>query len=139
MTGEKKIFTNLEEYDSPIERIMFGDNNYGDVVSQGDIPISKDSSLTNVYLVDTLGYNLLSVLQLCEKGYNYLFTNEGVTILRRDDSSIAFTGRLKGKFYLVDFTTTKVEPKTCLVVKSNLGWLWHRRLAHVGMRNLAKL
>jgi hypothetical protein len=55
MTKEKKMFTNLEEYDSPIERIMFGDNNYGDVVGQGDIPISKDSSLTNVYLVDTLG------------------------------------------------------------------------------------
>jgi transposase InsO family protein len=62
-----------------------------------------------------------------------------VTILRREDFSIAFTGRLKGKLYLVDFTTTKVEPKTCLVAKSSLGWLWHRRLAHVGMRNLAKL
>jgi transposase InsO family protein len=139
MTGEKKIFTNLEEYDSPIERIMFGDNNYGDVVGQGDIPISKDSSFTNVYLVDTLGYNSLSISQLCEKGYNCLFTDEGVTILRREDSSIAFTGRLKGKLYLVDFTTTKVELKTCLVAKSNLGWLWHRRLAHVGMRNLAIL
>jgi hypothetical protein len=139
MTGEKKMFTNLEEYDSPIERIMFGDNNYGDVVGQGDIPISKDSSLTNIYLVDTLGYNLLSVSQLCEKGYNCLFTNEGVTILRREDSSIAFIGCLKGKLYLVYFTTTKVEPKTCLVAKCNLGWLWHRRLAHVGMRNLAKL
>jgi hypothetical protein len=41
MTGEKKIFTNLEEYDSPIERIMFGDNNYGDVVGQGDILSQK--------------------------------------------------------------------------------------------------
>jgi hypothetical protein len=62
-----------------------------------------------------------------------------VTIWRREDSSIAFIGHLKGKLYLVDFTTTKVEPKTCLVAKSNLGWLWHRWLAHVGMRNLAKL
>jgi len=25
------------------------------------------------------------------------------------------------------------------VAKSSLGWLWHRRLAHVGMRNLNKL
>jgi hypothetical protein len=33
----------------------------------------------------------------------------------------------------------KVDPKACLVAKSDLGWLWHRRLAHVGMRNLAKL
>jgi hypothetical protein len=62
-----------------------------------------------------------------------------VKILRREDSSIAFTGRLKGKLYLVDFTTSKVTPETCLVVKSDKGWLWHRRLAHVGMRNLAKL
>jgi hypothetical protein len=141
MTGEKKMFTNLEEYNSPIERIMFGDNNYGDVVGQGDIPISKHSSFTNVHLVDTFGYNLLSVSQLCEKDYNCLFTNEGVTILRRRDSSVAFafTGRLKENLYLVDFTTTKVEPKTCLVAKSNSGWLWHHRLAHVGMRNLAKL
>src|SRR5438876_5197709 len=72
-------------------------------------------------------------------GYNCLFTNEGVQILRREDSSIAFTGRLKGKLYFVDFTTTRVMPKTCLMEKSSMGWLWHRWLAHVGMRNLAKL
>jgi hypothetical protein len=62
-----------------------------------------------------------------------------VKILRREDSSVAFTGRLKGKLYLVDFTTSKVTPETCLVAKFDKGWLWHRRLAHVGMRNLAKL
>jgi hypothetical protein len=62
-----------------------------------------------------------------------------VKILRREDSSVAFTGRLKGKLYLVDFTTSKVTTETCLVAKSDKGWLWHRRLTHVGMRNLAKL
>jgi hypothetical protein len=71
-------------------------------------------------------------------GYNCLFTNEGVTVFIREDSSIAFTGHLKGKVYLVDFSKEKVEPKTCLVAKSDLGWLWHHRLAHVGMRNLVK-
>ena len=48
-------------------------------------------------------------------------------------------GRLKGKLYLVDFNKSKVMLETCLVAKSSMGWLWHRRLAHVGMRNLAKL
>jgi hypothetical protein len=48
-------------------------------------------------------------------GYNCLFTNEGVTISRREDSSIAFMGCLKGKVYLVDFSKEKVEPETCLV------------------------
>jgi hypothetical protein len=46
---------------------------------------------------------------------------------------------LKGKLYLVDFIMSKVIPENCLVAKSDKGWLWHRRLAHVGMSNLAKL
>ena len=36
-------------------------------------------------------------------------------------------------------TSNRVNPETCLMAKSSMGWLWHRRLAHVGMRNLAKL
>ena len=48
-------------------------------------------------------------------GYNCLFTNEGVTVFRRDNSSIAFTGQLKGKVYIVDFSMEKVKPKTCMV------------------------
>jgi hypothetical protein len=46
---------------------------------------------------------------------------------------------LKGKLYLVDFSNGKVELDACLMAKTNMGWLWHRRLAHVGMKNLQKL
>jgi len=56
-----------------------------------------------------------------------------------EDSSIVFIGRLKGKLYLVDFNESKGKLETSLVAKSSKDWLWHRRLAHVGMRNLAKL
>src|SRR5579859_2165350 len=138
MTGERSMFSSLQ-LTQESQEIVFGDSSKGEVVDIGKIPISKDQFITNVLLVDSLKYNLLSTSQLCEAGYNCLFTDEGVQILRREDSSIAFTGRLKGKLYLVDFTTTKVTPETCLMAKSDKGWLWHRRLAHVGMRNLAKL
>jgi hypothetical protein len=43
------------------------------------------------------------------------------------------------KLYLVDFIPEEVEFGRCLIVKINMGWLWHRRLAHIGMRNLQKL
>jgi hypothetical protein len=109
------------------------------VVGLGKIAILGTNSIEDVYHVQGLGYNLLLVSQLCEKGYNCLFAHEGVTISRREDSSIVFTGHLWGKLYYVDFTKVKVDPKAFLVAKSDLGWLWHRRLAHVGMRNLAKL
>ena len=86
-----------------------------------------------------LSYNLFSVSQLCEMGFNCLFMDKGVEVYRMNDSSIAFMGHLKGKLYLVDFTSNRVNSKTCLMAKSSMGWLWHRHLAHVGMRNLAKL
>jgi hypothetical protein len=138
MTGEKDMFHSLQ-LTQETQEIMFGDSGKSEVIGVGNIPISDHQSLSNVLLVDSLSYNLMSVSQLSGMGYNCLFTDVDVKILRREDSTVAFTGRLKGKLYLVDFTTSRVMPETCLVAKSDKGWLWHRRLAHVDMRNLAKL
>jgi hypothetical protein len=81
-------------------------------------------TISNVFLVESLGYNLLSVSQLCNMGYNCLFTNIDVSVFRRSDGSLAFKD---------------VDLDACLIAKTNMGWLWHRRLAHVGMKNLHKL
>jgi hypothetical protein len=62
-----------------------------------------------------------------------------VTVFRRSDGSFAFKCVLRGKLYLVDFIPEEVELDRCLIAKINIGYLWHRRLAHVGMRNLHKL
>jgi hypothetical protein len=72
-------------------------------------------------------------------GYKCLFTDVGVTVFRRSDDSIAFKGVLDGQLYLVNFNDNQAELDTCLIAKTNMGWLWHRRLAHVGMKNLQKL
>jgi hypothetical protein len=72
-------------------------------------------------------------------GYNYLFTNKGVTVFRRCDGFYAFSGILKGKVYLMDFNPEELELDKCLIAKINMGWLWYRRLAHVDMRNIHKL
>jgi hypothetical protein len=105
----------------------------------GKIAISHYHSISNVFLVDSLDYNLLSVSQLCKMGYNCLFTDVGVNVFRRSDDSLAFKGVLDGQLYLVDFNDNNVELDTRLIAKTNMGWLWHRRLAHVGMKNLHKL
>jgi hypothetical protein len=92
-----------------------------------------------VLLVDSLDYNLLSVSQLCEMGYNYLFTNKCVTVFRRSDDSYTFSDILKGKLYLVDFNPEELELDKCIIAKTNVGWLWHCRLAQVGKRNFHKI
>jgi hypothetical protein len=39
----------------------------------------------------------------------------------------------------VDFSSDDANLRTCLFTKASLGWLWHRRLAHVGMSTLKKI
>jgi hypothetical protein len=66
---------------------------------------------------------LLFVYQLCKMGYNCLFTNVVVTVFRRNDYSLAFKRVLDGQLYLVDFTDNNAELDTCLIAKTNMGWL----------------
>jgi hypothetical protein len=138
MIGERMMFTSFEKNDHPSDCITFGDNSQGKVLEFGNIAITNEHSISKV-LVESMNYNLLSVSQLCEIGNNCLFTNKGVTVFRRSDSSFAFKGVLRGKLYLVDFIYEQVKLDKCLIAKTNMGWLWHHMLAHVGMRNLHKL
>jgi hypothetical protein len=119
MTGEKRMFSSNDKNEDPQRAITFGDGNQG----LDKIVISPDHSIFNVFLVDSLDYNLLSVSQLCKMGYNCLFTDVGVTVLRRSDDSITFKGVLECQLYLVDFNENKAELDTCLIAKTNMGWL----------------
>jgi hypothetical protein len=85
----------------------------------GKIAISPDHSISNVFLVDSLDYNLLSVSQLSKMGYNCLFTDIGVTVFRRSDDSVTFKRVLEGQLYLVD--SNRVELNTFLIAKTNMG------------------
>jgi hypothetical protein len=132
MTEEKKMFSSYEKNHDPQRAITFGDGNQGLVKGLGKIAISSDHSISNVFLVDSLDYNLLSVSQLSKMGYNCLFTDISVTIFRRSDDSVAFKGVLEGQLYLVDFNRAELD--TCLIAKTNKCYYLLRKtgfVAHV--------
>jgi hypothetical protein len=85
MTEEKKMFTSYVKNKDSQDTIIFGDGNQDKVKGLSKIAITNEHSISNVFLVESLGYNLLSVSQLCHMGYSCLFTN------------------VDGKLYLVDF------------------------------------
>jgi hypothetical protein len=58
--------------------ITFGDNGRGRVLSEGEI---KEVTLRRVALVQSLGFNLLSVSQLLDEGFEVLFRPGGSQIL----------------------------------------------------------
>jgi hypothetical protein len=125
LTVTGSMFETLKEFNDN-HYITFAENQKGKVLGTGNIDLNLKFSVSKVFLVESLGYNLLSISQLCASGFNCLFTNEGVTVIRRSDGSVAFKGVLKGKLYLVNFSQEKAQLDTCLVAKSSLGWLWHR-------------
>jgi hypothetical protein len=51
------------------EYITFGDNGKGRVLSVGTVKVSESMTLQRVSLVKSLGYNLLSISQLLDQGF----------------------------------------------------------------------
>ena len=139
MTGDPRMFTTLDEERGKHDKITFGDNSKGKVEGLGKIAISNDHSISNVLLVDILDFNLLSIAQLCDHGYKCTFTDVDVVVTKKDNDELIFKGFRYNNLYLVDFTSKEANLKTCLFTKVSKGWLWHRRLAHVGMGTLKKL
>ena len=86
-----------------------------------------------------LSFNLLSVGQICDLGLQCLFTPSEVVVCKMNDELVMFKGFKYNNLYLVDFSSKDTNIRTCLFIKASLGWLWHRRLAHVGMSTHKKI
>jgi hypothetical protein len=104
ITGEKKMFTSYVKNKDSQDMIIFGDRNHGKVKGLGKIAITTEHSISNVFLVELLSYNLLSINELCHMGYNCLFTNIDVFVFRRSEGSLNFKCVLEDKLCLVDFS-----------------------------------
>ena len=85
--------------------------------------ISNDHSISNVLYVTSLSFNLLSVGQLCDFGFQCLFTEKEVVVSKKDDDQVIFKGFRYNNLYLVYFTSEDANLKTCLFTKTSLEWL----------------
>ena len=92
MTGDPRMFTSLDEEVDGQERITFGDNSKGKVKGFGKVAISNDHSILNMLYVASLGFNLLSIGQLCDLGFQCLFTEKKVVVSKKDDDQVSLVG-----------------------------------------------
>ena len=119
MTGDPHMFTSLDEEVDGQERITFGDNSKGKVKGLDKVAISNDHSISDVLYIASLSFNLLSVGQLCDLGFQCLFTEKEVFVSKKDDDQVIFKGFRYNNLYLVDFTSDDVKLKTCLLKGPN--------------------
>ena len=75
MTGSKEIITEMRPNLDHIT-VSYGDKSKSEVLGLGKVVVAHNISLVDVMLVETLGYNLLSVRALSKKR-----TNNGKEVL----------------------------------------------------------
>lgn len=97
-------------------------------------------SLSNVLVAEGLRYNLLSVRQIESKGGSLTF-DKGRVVIKFGDK-VAAIGYRTQKLYVVDFNIIEDDASDAnLACQCNHSKdeLWHRRLGHLGMKNVSKL
>src|SRR3954469_4979838 len=139
MTGSKDMLVDIDFGPSRTTCVQFGDANTSKVLGLGKVIISPDSSIEKVLLVETCAFNLLSVCQLAMMGLCTFYDKDMVTLMWSKTLKVAFVGHVEDGMYVVDFSKVPTTTAMCLMAKVDVGWLWHRRLAHVNMRSLQTL
>ncbi|WVZ75491.1 LOW QUALITY PROTEIN: hypothetical protein U9M48_023537 [Paspalum notatum var. saurae] len=109
MTRHRKWFSSLNPV-STKEYITFGDNGQGKVMGVGSVSLSAKLSLREVAFVRNLGFNLVSVSQLLDEGFEVHFKKGACCVLDAEET-----------------------------LSSADIWKWHRRLGHLSFDLLVRL
>ena len=83
--------------------------------------VTPDVSLVNVLLVETLGYNLMSVHALAEMGFGTYFDVGIVVLMWSRSLKVAFVGYVEHGLYVVDFSGESTTTTMCLMAKGDVG------------------
>ena len=102
---------------SHLKHITYADKGKSKVLGLGMVAISKDRHMDKVMLVESLGFNLMSVSMLCDLDMVVVFGKYHCVVIMEDDNSKVFEGFRRGDFHIVDFSTGP-QPATCLLEKA---------------------
>jgi hypothetical protein len=111
----------------------FVGNQKGKIIGMRTIGNSS-ISINNVWFVDGLRHNLLSISQFCDSGYEVMFDKNNSTVINKADKSIVFKDKRKNNAYKINFSKLTDQKVVCLLSVSDKKWLWHKRLRHVNWR-----
>ncbi|PNY05239.1 retrotransposon-related protein [Trifolium pratense] len=136
MTGEKKLFQSLTLKEGGT--VGFGGNQKGKIIGIGTVGNSF-LYISDVWLVDGLKHNLLSISQFCDNGYVVVFNKNSCTVSKDSDKSIVFKGKRKGNVYKINLSDLAEQRVVCLLTLSEDKWIWHKRLGHANWRLISKL
>ena len=98
MTGDQLQFQELTLKQKGF--VNYGNNNKGKILGIGNVGHSSTLLIENVLFVEGLKYNLLSISQLADKGFNVSFTQESCLISDKENKT-RLTGHRVNNVYML--------------------------------------
>jgi len=114
MTWDINNFTALSKYHEG-GTVTFGDDSKRKIIGIGNIKIGSSPLIENVILVDGLKHNLLSISQLCDRGFKVIFDDLACNILDRQTNACVLFAFRKNNVYMIDMSNLQCNV-TCLNV-----------------------
>ena len=96
MTGNKALLSEYEEKAGP--KVSYGDGNVGYTLGYGNINLGS-VIISNVALISGLKHNLLSVSQICDKGYHVDFHSEHCEVISKSTGKVVLVGYKRNNIY----------------------------------------
>ena len=136
MTRDKSKFVSLTIKQEGF--VTYGYNNKGKILGYGNVGTSQTTCIENVLYVEGLKHNLLSISQLCDKGFDISFTSSFCMIFN-PLNDMKLKGNRLDNIYMLDLEKAFISESKCLLSKNDDAWIWHRRFAHIHMNHLNKI
>ncbi|GKA20865.1 retrovirus-related pol polyprotein from transposon TNT 1-94, partial [Tanacetum coccineum] len=133
MTGNRKLFSTYKAYNEG--NVIFRSNLCCNIIGKGTIS-NNSLKIDNVEHVDNLGFNLLSIGQICDNKCRVTFSEHDSEITK--DGKVIGRGIRKKGLYVMKLGN-KPKDKICLATIDENSTLWHRRLGHANMRLIQSL
>ena len=92
MTGDKNLLMDAPLSPSHLKHIIFADKGKSQVLGLGKVAITKDRHMDKGMLVESLGYNLMSVSMLCDLDMVVVFGKYRCVVILEADNSKVFEG-----------------------------------------------
>ena len=137
MTGDKRSFLSLKNIKGG--NVAFGNGKSGEIQGIGKVGSMDTHAIENVYCVNGLQHNLLSVSQICDKGNNVLFTEKKCRVTNSVTGNLVLLGKRHKNVYKAKIVDCKEDTLKCLSAVSDCSMLWHKRMGHISIITINKL
>ena len=137
MSGKVSLFSEIKERCNG--SITLGDKGKCKILGVGKVGKNPSKIIDNVYLVEGLKFNLLSVSQLCDKGNQVIFDKEKCVVKNPNTGDTFITALRHDNVYALNTNEIAAQNFKCLKAITDDPKLWHKRLGHINIHTMHEL